>query len=347
MAQPVLGVLFGGKSNEYEVSLLSAAAILPALEREGIPRLALWMDRDGRLFLFTGDADAVKSGLSDVDPAPVSPCHLVRGGVLLANGRFLPLSGVLPAVHGGATEDGRLQGALDLLSIPYAGSGAEACAVSMNKHLTKTLLSAAGIPVAGGFAETVEDDGETVRRVERTLGYPLFVKPARSGSSIGAGVARNRAELLTRIADAKATDRLLLFEPLIVGREIEVGVIENESGEPVATPPGELFYGGTEFYDYTAKYGVGAATRIPADLPAPLSEELRETALLAFRALGCRHYARVDFFVTGERSFLLNEVNALPGLTDKSMFPRLSAATGIDFPALVRRLASFATEARA
>ena len=348
MTQPILGVLFGGKSNEYEVSLLSAAAILPALDRAGIPRLALWMARDGRLFLFTGGASSLKTGLSDVDPATLSPCDPVRGGVLLRAGGFLPLSGILPAVHGGATEDGRLQGALDLLSIPYAGSGAEACAVSMNKHLTKTLLSAAGIPVAGGFAETVgDDDGDAVLRAENELGYPLFVKPARSGSSIGAGVARNRAELLSRIADAKTTDRLLLFEPRIVGREIEVGVIENETGEPVATPPGELFYGGAEFYDYTAKYGAGAATRIPADLPAALSVELRETALLAFRTLGCRHYARVDFFVTGERSFLLNEVNALPGLTDKSMFPRLCAATGLDFTALVRRLASFATEARA
>lgn len=346
MTQPILGVLFGGKSNEHEVSLLSASAILPTLEREGIPRLALWMDRDGRLFLFSGGAAALKSGAS-LDPALLSPCDLVRGGVLLRGGGFLPLSGILPAVHGGMTEDGRLQGALDLLSIPYAGSGAEACAVSMNKNLTKTLLSAAGIPVAGGFAATVGDADGAVRRVENELGYPLFVKPARSGSSIGAGVARDRAELFLRIADAKTTDRLLLFEPLIVGREIEVGVIENDRGEPVATPPGELFYGGAEFYDYAAKYGVGAETVIPADLPAPLSDALRKTALSAFRTLGCRHYARIDFFLPDGGLFLLNEVNALPGLTDKSMFPRLCAATGIGFPALVRRLASFATEARA
>ena len=168
----------------------------------------------------------------------------------------------------------------------------------------------------------------------------MFVKPVRSGSSIGAGIARDRSELAERIEAAQKTDRQVLFEPLIRGREIEVGVLENESGVPVASPPGELF-SGADFYDYETKYGVGAKTRVPADLPPALSEKLRELALLAFRTLGCRHYARVDFFVShGEP--ILNEVNALPGLTDKSMFPRLALAMGVPFSALVRRLVFFA-----
>ncbi len=344
MARKPLGVLFGGKSNEYEVSLLSAAAVLPELDGAGIPRIALRADRDGRLFLFTGDATAIASGAAD-DPAALSPASFTRGGVLLQNGTAIPLSGVLPAVHGGMTEDGRLQGMLDWLTIPYAGSGAEACAVTMNKALTKTVLSSVGVPTAGGLALSVDGD-DAIRRVEETLPYPVFVKPARSGSSVGAGIARDRAELAARINVAAKTDRLVLFEPLIVGREIEVGVLADENGVPSATPPGELFFD-AGFYDYETKYAVGAKTRVPAGLPAALSDELRELALTAFRTLGCRHFARVDFFLPENGGPILNEVNALPGLTEKSMFPRLAAAAGVPFPALVRRLAAFATEATA
>ena len=342
MAKPVLGVLFGGKSNEHEVSLLTAASVIPTLDRLGIPRLALWMDRDGRPFLFSGDVSALADGVLPADPSALAPADLVRGGVFCRDRRgFLPLSGVFLATHGGATEDGRLQGMLDLLGLSYAGSGAESCAVTMNKALCKTVLSAAGIPVAGGFAEPVEDPSDAIGRVEGTLGYPVFVKPARSGSSIGAGCARNRAELIALIETAQKTDRLLLFEPLIRGREIEVGVLENENGIPIASPPGELFFD-AGFYDYDTKYGVGATVAIPADLPRALSEHLRELALSAFRALGCRHFARVDFFVSDGKP-ILNEVNALPGLTEKSMFPRLAAAMGVPFPALVRRFVAFAT----
>ena len=345
MARPVLGVLFGGKSNEHDVSLLSAAAIIPELDRQRIPRLAIYLDRDGKPWLYGGDAGAIGDGSFRDDPSLLSPADFVPGGVLLRDCRgFLPLSGVFPAVHGGSTEDGRLQGFLDYLSLPYAGSGVEACAVTMNKALCKTVLSAAGIPVAGGFAETVEDPSDAVGRVEGTLGYPVFVKPARSGSSIGAGAARDRAELVKRINAAKKSDRLLLFEPLIRGREVEVGVLEAEGGVPVATPPGELFCD-ADFYDYDAKYVVGARTAIPADLPPSLSGRLRELALHAFRTLGCRHYARIDFFVSNGEP-ILNEVNALPGLTEKSMFPRLSAASGVPFPALVRRFVAFATGER-
>lgn len=342
MARPVLGVLFGGKSNEHDVSLLSAAAILPELDRQQIPRLALYLDRDGNPWLYGGGTGVIGDGSFQRDPSLLSPVDLVRGGVILRKTRgFLPLSGVFPAVHGGSTEDGRLQGHLDCLSISYAGSGVEACAVTMNKALCKTVLSASGIPVADGFAETVDDAADTVRRVEGALGYPVFVKPARSGSSIGAGVARNRAELSERIETAQKTDRLLLFERQIRGREIEVGVLETEAGVPVATPPGELFYD-AGFYDYDAKYGVGAGTVIPADLSPSLSLRLRDLALLAYRVLGCRHFARIDFFVSGGEP-IVNEVNALPGLTEKSMFPRLAAAAGVPFPALVRRFVAFAT----
>ena len=343
MAQPVLGVLFGGKSNEHDVSLLSAAAILSELERQRIPHRSLYLDRDNRPWLFSGRASALQSGSFPGGPPCLAPADLVRGGVLLRDSRgVLPLSGVIPAVHGGSTEDGRLQGLLDCLGIPYAGSGVEACAVSMNKALCKTVLSAAGIPVAGGVSEAVDDPADTVGRVEAALGYPVFVKPARSGSSIGAGIARDRAELTRRIETAAKTDRLLLFEPLIGGREIEVGVLE-DGGALVATPPGELFYA-SDFYDYETKYGVGAGTTVPADLPVSLSNRLRELALRAFSSLGCRHYARVDFFVSGGDA-VLNEVNALPGLTEKSMFPRLAAASGFPFPALVRRFVAYATGA--
>ena len=343
MAQPILGVLFGGKSNEHDVSLLSAAEVLAAIDRENVPHCALYMDRSGQVALFSGGADEVFS--CDGSNCPrLSPAVFVPGGVLSRQtGEVFPLSGVLPVVHGGMTEDGRLQGAFDLLGIPYAGSGAEACAVTMNKALTKTLLSSRGVPVANGIVRTVKGDAaDPIRAVEDALPYPVFVKPARSGSSIGAGIARNRAELTDRIAEARKTDSLILFEELIVGREIEVGILCRGDGTPEASPPGELFCD-ADFYDYSAKYGVGAKTVIPADLPADLSNRLRELALRAFALLGLRHYARVDFFVTENGSVILNEVNALPGLTRKSMFPTLADAMGVPFPALIRRLVRFAT----
>ena len=344
MDRPVLGLVFGGNSNEYEVSLASAARMAETLENEGIPHRLLGLDRAGNLFLYEGEPAQIAHDAWLADPGRISPACFVRGGVfLLKGGGFCPLSGCLLAAHGGMTEDGRLQGLLDFLTIPYAGSGCEACAVTMNKALSKTILQARGIPVAGGLTAEDEPD-EAVARVEASLSYPLFVKPARSGSSIGCGIARNREELFLRLSEARKVDPLVLVEPLIVGRELEVAVLTEPDGALSVSPPGELLYD-SPFYDYGTKYGgSGAGMAIPADLSPALSDRVRALAETAFRVLGCRHYARVDFFLPDGGEPILNEVNALPGMTHKSMFPSLAGAMGIPFPALIGRLVAFATD---
>ena len=344
MAQPVLGLLFGGNSNEYEVSLASAVRMAQALASERIPHRLLGMDRAGNLFLYTGPLGRIERDDWLTDLTHLSPSFFVRGGAFLPDGEgFLPLSGALLATHGGMTEDGRLQGTLDFLGIPYAGSGCESCAVTMNKALTKTVLRAAGIPVADGLTAEDEPD-EAVARVEAALAYPLFVKPARSGSSIGCGIARNRDELFARLSDARTVDPLVLVEPLIAGRELEVAILENGDGSLAVSPPGELLYD-SPFYDYGTKYdGAGAGMAIPADLPPGLTDRIRGFAAAAYTALGCRHYARVDFFLPDGGEPIVNEVNALPGMTCKSMFPALADAMGVPFPALIRRLVAFATK---
>ena len=344
MDRALPGLIFGGESNEYEVSLASAARMAETLENEGIPHRLLGMDRAGSLFLYTGPREQVARGEWLTDPTRLSLAFFVRGGVFLPESEgFCPLSGVLLATHGGMTEDGRLQGALGFLGIPYAGSGCEACAVTMNKALTKTVLRAAGIPVAGGFSSD-GDAGDAIIRAETSLAYPLFVKPARSGSSIGCGIARNRGELAVRLSAARTVDPLVLIEPLIVGRELEVAILENSDGTLAVSPPGELLYD-SPFYDYGTKYdGPGAGMAIPAALPARLSDRIRALAASAFAALGCRHYARVDFFLPDGGEPIVNEVNALPGMTQKSMYPALASSLGVPFPALIRRLVAFATK---
>ena len=244
---------------------------------------------------------------------------------------------VFPLLHGPYGEDGTLQGLLELAGVPYVGSGVFASAASMDKHHMKQLLVAAGLPTP---AFVVVRRGQPVPAAVRDLGLPVFVKPARGGSSIGITKANSVAEIESALALAHQHDPKALVEQAVNGREIECGVLVDELGVPQASVPAEIrLTAGHDYYDFEAKY-LDDATEfdIPPDLPAKTIESIRSLAVQAFEALDCEGLARVDFFVQPDGSVCVNELNTMPGFTPASMFPRMWAATGVDYPALVDRL---------
>jgi D-alanine-D-alanine ligase len=253
---------------------------------------------------------------------------------------------VLPLLHGPYGEDGTLQGLLELAGVPYVGSGVLASAVAMDKAVMKVLLAAAGLPV-GPYVVVHDRDwpsAETEQRVRESLRLPVFVKPARAGSSVGVTKVHGWEDLAAAVEDARRHDPKVLVEQAVPGREIECGVLETVDGRGLETSVcGEIRVvgGGHEFYDFAAKYvEVDEVTEldVPADLPAPVAEEVRAMAARAFRALECEGFARVDFFVDAAGQVTVNEVNTIPGFTPVSMFPLLWAATGVEYPELVDRL---------
>ncbi len=339
-------LLFGGRSCEHEVSLSSAASVAERLADTEIAPITVGIDRAGSWFLYTGAPSRIRDGSWELDRAHLIPVHPRRGGVVCTDtGKPLPPSILFPCLHGPNCEDGRLQGLLELLGIPFIGSGTEASAVCMNKALTKELLARYRIPMANKVDATVRSDDDIVRlilRAEARFLYPMFVKPARAGSSIGARPANDRAELAEAISAAAKTDPLVMIERFIVGREIELAILE---GNPlVIAPPAEPLHR-AHFYDYNAKYrGGGAELRVPADLPAHTAQRLAQLAGQIFRLLGCRHLARVDFFVGRRGEIWFNEINTLPGMTEASIYPLALAAAGVPFPELIRRLMRLAAE---
>ena len=252
---------------------------------------------------------------------------------------------VFPVLHGPWGEDGTIQGMLEMAGVRYVGAGVLASAVSMDKAYMKVVLAAAGLPVMPSVTVTRgqwEADPEDVRRRAAEVGYPLFVKPARGGRSIGISKAHDAGELDRGVEEALEHDPRVLLEVAAEGaREVECGVLEALDGEPQTSVPAEIrITGAHEFYDFEAKYLPEEATEleVPADLPAGVTEELQTLSARAFVAVGCEGLARVDFFVLPDGSVVLNEINTMPGFTPLSMYPRMWAATGIDYPALVDRL---------
>ncbi|MCH8200937.1 MAG: D-alanine--D-alanine ligase, partial [Chloroflexi bacterium] len=253
---------------------------------------------------------------------------------------------VFPLIHGTNGEDGTLQGLLEMAGVPYVGAGVAASALGMDKALQKAFFRHHGLPVVDDVEIKASDwtrHGDSVlRAAEATIGYPAFVKPANGGSSVGTSKARSREDLEAAIAEAFRYDRKVLVEEAIEGREVEVGVLGND--EPEASPVGEITYE-TEFYDYHAKYDDPATgLHIPADIPEALSDRLRETAVAAYKTIDCAGLARVDFFLTPDGSFFLNEVNTIPGFTPTSMYPKLWAHAGLSYSDLISRLIELGLE---
>ena len=332
MKHPIVALLFGGKSPEYEVSCRSAAALRNALLNTGYEVLPIGITREGVWYLFRGSPDRILCGNWENTPG-LSQIWCGPGGSFFTDsGRLYRPDVVFPALHGAYCEDGRLQGFLDTWGVPYVGCGAECSVLAMNKLLAKEAAVRLGIPTLPYVALTPDTAGETPNT---PLTYPLFVKPARSGSSVGAAPVMTPEELPAALREAFRVDPLVLAEPLVTARELEVAVFED--GGLTVPPPGEIL-SDRPFYDYDTKYRRGT-TRLA--IPAPLPEQERsllcDYAARLFRALGCRQLARVDFFATPD-GFFFNEINTMPGFTADSMYPRLMAAAGIDLPALCDRL---------
>ena len=346
-------ILFGGMSPEHEVSLRSAESVLNTIDKEKYNVYPVGITKDGDWIWFKGtDYAMLPAGVWAEYPenrrCAISP---IRGqGLLCFEGDCVVrehIDVVFPVMHGENCEDGAMQGLLKLAGIPYVGPHVSASAVAMDKTLTKLVMDNAGIPqaawqlVRGGELKHRLDS--IVESLEGRFTYPMFVKPAGTGSSVGVSKAADRENLVKALEFAAKYDDKILVEEFIRGREVEVAVMGNDN--PVASICGEID-SGTEFYDYEAKYISDCAQLyIPARIEDDRAEEVREAAIRVYRAMGCRGLSRVDFFVTYDKGeVVFNEINTLPGFTSISMYPKLFAASGIPYSQLLDQLLELAME---
>ncbi len=342
-----LVLLFGGRSAEHEVSCSTAAHVLRAIDPDrydtlpiGIARDGTWLRSDDAIAALAKGADALPQALevvgTSIDPMPaVQPAD-----------PDIPVV-VLPLLHGPFGEDGTVQGMLELAGVPYVGSGVLASALSMDKAAAKEVLAANGVPQCSWLAARRSDiDEDFIDLAVDRLGFPMFVKPANMGSSVGVSKADDLDELRTAITEALRFDEWIVVEEGVHGRELECGILGNTT--PQASVVGEVRPGG-DFYDYDDKYLDGTAELlIPAPVPQPVSDEMRELAVRAFRALRCEGLARVDFFWEEDgRGLMLNEVNTIPGFTPISMYPKLWEASGLPYAKLIDELVALAIERHA
>ncbi|HWB66955.1 MAG TPA: D-alanine--D-alanine ligase family protein [Mycobacteriales bacterium] len=332
-----VAVVFGGRSSEHAVSCATAASVLAALDPERYDVVPIGITTEGRWVLPSHAPQAITGrDLPRVDPA--GQALVLPGDPTALPAELGRIDVVFPVLHGPYGEDGTVQGLLELAGIPYVGSGVFASAAAMDKQQMKRLLAAAGLAVP---AYAVARAGRPVPAAVAELGLPVFVKPARGGSSIGISRVTRADDLEPALQSAYRYDPKALIETAIVGRELECGVLAGPDGTPEASLPAEVRVApGAAFYDFDAKYLPDAGTEfdIPPELPDADIKRVREAALAAFEALECEGLARVDFFLTPSGELLINEVNTMPGFTPASMFPQTWAATGVDYPTLVGRL---------
>jgi D-alanine-D-alanine ligase len=340
-----LGLIFGGRSTEHEVSVVSAQHVIAAADPErfevvpiGVTKSGVWLS-----------VDETRSALAVPEPAFKKTLLGEGRGIEALKRGIDALSAVdvaFPLIHGTHGEDGTLQGLLELADIPYVGCGVAASAIGMDKALMKAAFMADGLPVGEHTIVDTRDWDEDplggARLIEAQLPYPAFVKPANGGSSVGVSKARNREEMLTAIRVAAECDTKILIEQAIEGREVECGLLGNH--HPAASPIGEVRHS-RDFYDYHAKY-LDAATKIiaPTELPAGVSERVQDLALRAFQSIDGAGLSRVDFFLRGDGSLIIEEINTIPGFTPASMYPRLWQAAGVSYSELVTRLIDLALE---
>jgi D-alanine-D-alanine ligase len=339
-----VGLLFGGRSAEHDVSLMSARFVFEALTGAGYRVVLIGIGKDGKWRLCRGANTvpaAVPGSGGAVTLAPGCGGRLLE---LEPSGEPAPpmLDAVFPVLHGPFGEDGTVQGLLEVADLPYVGAGVLGSAVAMDKDVAKRLLREAGLPIARFIACGVADQPDFAAACAALGGAPLFVKPARLGSSVGVSKADDAATFAAALALARRYDDKVLIEEFVPAREIECAVLDTETG-PFASVPGEIVPAAERhgFYDYAAKYldAAGAALVLPADLTPETAARVRDLAVQVFRVLGCAGMARIDFFLhksTG--AVLVNEANTLPGFTAISMYPKLMAASGVAGPALVTRL---------
>jgi D-alanine-D-alanine ligase len=321
-----VAVLMGGRSSEHEISLASARSVLEALDPERYDPVTVEIGRDGRWELGTGQDGTIAETL----PVPAAKVPATLGEVDV----------VIPVLHGPFGEDGTVQGLLELAGVPYVGAGVLGSALAMDKDVFKAVMRDRGIPVTRNI---------TLRRgqaPENPFGYPVFVKPARLGSSVGISKVQAEEELAPAVELAFRHDEKVLVEEFVAGVEVECGVLGNDA--PIASLPGEIVshgFGGADWYDYSAKYDEGGMDLVvPPRVPQETIELIQELAVSSFVAGECEGMARVDFFVRDDGEVVLNELNTIPGFTATSVYAKLFEASGIPYPELVDRLVQLALE---
>ena len=345
-----LCVIFGGRSSEHEVSLVSSYGVLTNVDRERYNVTPVGITKSGEWYLYTGDVSKIKDGswVSDkenlktvvINPAPGSENFVVLGTDGSVEGKFRP-DVIFPVLHGANGEDGTVQGLFEGAGIPFVGPDHTSSGVCMDKAFTKSVVNEAGgiaqaktvVVTKGSWAK----DPAAVREAVAKIGYPVFVKPARAGSSVGVTKVKDPAAIDSALEAAFREDSKVLVEEYIDGREIEVAVMETE-GDVVASEPGEIDPG-YEFYDYTTKYESDTASYyIPARLDAATADKVKASAVRIFEALDCRTLSRVDFFVKDNGDVVFNEINTIPGFTPISMYPKLFINSGMTYTGVITAL---------
>ena len=347
MGQKIIGILYGGRTGEHEVSCRSAASVVTSLDRDSYTPLPIGIDKRGNWYLqervaFTGGGDVRYLVIETNEERRVT---VVPGQGLSVGGRPLAVDLIFPVLHGTFGEDGTIQGLLEIAGIPYAGAGVLGSALAMDKAMVKSVWQRADLPVVpfmslskaevSGSPQAIQRFGDAARA---RFGMPLFVKPVRTGSSVGVSRLAAIEELPIAVEAAFRFDLDVMVEPCVIGREIECSVVGNDN--PEAYGPGEIV-SSHSFYDYEAKYldPEGAKLVIPADIPEKRREEVRSLAVRAYRTAGIEGMARVDFFLEAKSgAILLNEINTIPGFTNISMFPRMCEVSGLSYADLLSRI---------
>ena len=345
MSKIKVAVLFGGASSEHDISLKSAAFVIENIPRDKYDVVCIGITKKGRWLYYPGGVASIPSSEWERDPdcasAILSPDPIHRGIVTNENGTTTvkKIDVVFPVLHGRNGEDGTVQGLLELARIPYVGCGVLASAACMDKGVTHTILDYNGIRTAKWrmiLDHEINRIEDKVHELEEAIGFPMFVKPANAGSSIGVSRAENEAQLIEGIKLALAHDDKVIIEEEIVGRELEVAVFGYDA--PFASFVGEI-ESCKQFYDFDAKYNLpDSKLSIPADISPELHEQFRQTAIKAYKAMGCKGLSRVDFFLSDKGEIILNEINTMPGFTSISMYPKLMGHLGMEPKYLIDKL---------
>lgn len=350
MSKITLGIIFGGVSSEHDISCISAKGIISNLDYSKYNIVLIGISKQGQWFIYNDDINLLPEdrwlGSPSLVPAYISPDASIHG-IVTSRGEIIRLDCVFPVLHGKNGEDGTIQGLLQLAQIPFVGCDATSSGVCMDKAVANAVADAFGINQAKWCAFTEYEFKSNPDRcldmaIDR-LGFPIFVKPANAGSSVGISKARDKEELITAMGVAFKEDKKAVLEEFIDGYEVECAVLGNDT--PIAGEVGQIL-AAADFYDFDAKYNNPASqTKIPADIPQEKREEVRAQAIRAYKALGCEGMSRVDFFVTKDDGrVLLNEINTIPGQTPISMYPKLFEAVGVQYKELIDRLISLALE---
>lgn len=332
-----IGIVFGGQSGEHEISRVSAYNVLSVINQEKYNIVTIGITKEGKWYLYSGTHKKIKDGSWEEDAQ-----NLIEDFSIFSHPEITKIDVFFPVLHGPMGEDGTIQGVFEMLNKPYVGCGVLGSAVGMDKVFSKIMFESVGIPT-GNYRyfrkkEWKKDPGKKVEEMEKALGYPIFVKPANMGSSVGINKAHDQKELIAAVEEAFIYDNKLILEAYIKGREIECAVLD-DGGVIRASIAGEVIPS-KEFYDYEAKYSANQDSKvvIPADIPDGVMEIVREYAVKAFEAIEGFGLSRVDFFLTESGHILINELNTLPGFTNISMYPQMWEATGIGYSELVDKL---------